>query len=156
MKLAPLLLVLSAALASAHATAQTTSQLSALKGKLKPGLYSQRMEMDMGSVPGMPPGMGKQSFTMENCVTDADIEKGDLGRRDKNAPDCQVSDFKGTANSASYRMTCKGEMSMTADVAIAFQGDSYRMNMKSTMDMGGQKMSSTMAIDAKYLGACKK
>lgn len=156
MNLTPWILGATIALVAAPATAQTTSQLSALKGKMKPGLYSQRMEMDMGSIPGMPAGMGKQSFSMENCVTDADIEKGELGRKDKNAPDCQVSDVKVTASSANYRMVCKGEMSMTADVAIAFQGDNYRMNMKSTMDMGGQKMNSTMTVDGKYLGPCKK
>ena len=145
-------------LIASHAAAQTASQLSALKGKMKPGLYAQRMEMDMGSVPGMPPGMGKQSFTLQNCLTDDDIEKGELGRKDKDkdAPDCKVSDFKVSATSAAYRMVCKGETPMTADVVIAFVSDGFRMNMKSTMDMGGQKMTSSMAIDAKYLGPCKK
>ena len=146
------------ALFACHAAAQTASQLSALKGKMKPGLYAQRVEMDMGSVPGMPPGMGKQSFNMQNCLTDDDIEKGELARkdRDKDAPDCKVSDFKVSAGSASYRMVCKGEMSMAADVAIAFLGDGFRMNMKSTMDLGGQKTTSSMAVDAKYLGPCKR
>ena len=156
MKISPPLLGVALALAASPAAAQSTSQLSALKGKLKPGLYSQRMEMDMGSIPGMPAGMGKQSFSMENCVTDADIEKGELGRKDKNAPDCRVSDLKVTASSANYRMVCKGEPAMTADVSIAFQGDNYRMNMKSTMDMDGQKMSTAMTVDGKYLGPCKK
>lgn len=145
-----------ATLALAVVPAQAQPQLGALKGKIKEGRYAQKMEMDMGNVPGMPPGMGKQSFTMENCVSDADIEKGELGRRDKNAPDCQVSGLKVSSNAASYRMVCKGEMPMTADVAIAFQGDSYRMSMKSTMDMGGQKMTSNMTVDAKYVGPCKK
>lgn len=156
MKLAVRWVGIALALIAFHAAAQTASQLSALKGKMKPGLYAQRMEMDMGSVPGMPPGMGKQSFTTQSCLTDDDIEKGELGRKDKDAPDCKVSDFKVSAGSATYRMVCKGEMAMTADVSIAFQGDGYRMNMKSTMDMGGQKMTSSMAIDAKYLGPCKK
>lgn len=145
-----------AALALTLTPAHGQSQLGALKGKIKEGRYAQKMEMDMGSVPGMPPGMGKQSFTMENCVSDADIEKGELGRRDKNAPDCQIRDLKVSGSSASYRMVCKGETNMTSDVAIAFAGDSYRMTMKSAMDMGGQKMTSNMTVDAKYLGPCKK
>ena len=151
-----LILLASLALAIAPAHAQSTAQLSALKGKVKEGRYSQKMEMDMGNIPGMPAGMAKKSFTIENCVSDSDIEKGDLGRREKGAPDCQVRDVKVTASDASYKMVCKGEQNMTRDVAIAFAGDSYRMTMKSTMDMGGQKITSNMAVDAKYLGPCKK
>lgn len=150
------ILLASFALAIAPAHAQSTAQLNALKGKIKEGRYSQKMDMEMGGIPGMPAGMGKQSFTIENCVSDSDIEKGDLGRREKGAPDCQVRDVKVTASSASYKMACKGEQDMTMDVAIAFAGDSYRMTMKSTMDIGGQKMTSNMTVDAKYLGPCKK
>lgn len=148
----PLLL----ALAITPALAQSSSQLSALKGKIKEGRYSQKMEMDMGNIPGMPAGMAKKTFTIENCVSDSDIEKGELGRSEKGAPDCQMRDVKVTASNASYKMVCKGEQNITMDVAIAFAGDSYRMTMKSTMDMEGQKITSNMAVDAKYLGPCKK
>lgn len=154
----PLLTALSLllTLAAGPALAQSGSQLGALKGKIKEGRYSQKMEMDMGNIPGMPAGMAKKTYTIENCVSDADIEKGELGRRDKNAPDCQVRDVKVSSANASYRMVCKGDPDMTMDVAIAFAGDSYRMTMKSVMDMGGQKVTSNMAVDAKYLGPCKK
>lgn len=151
-----LALLVSLALTIAPAQAQSTAQLTALKGKIKEGRYSQKMEMDMGNIPGMPAGMGKQSFTIDNCVSDSDIEKGELGRRDKGAPDCQMRDVKVTASNASYKMVCTGEQNMTMDVAIAFAGDSYRMTMKTLMDMGGQKITSNMTVDAKYLGPCKK
>lgn len=150
----PFLLTL--AVAAAPGLAQSSSQLGAMKGKIKEGRYSQTMEMDMGNIPGMPAGMAKKTFTIENCVSDADIEKGELGRREKGAPDCQVRDVKVSSSHASYKMVCKGEQNMTMDVAIAFAGDSYRMTMKSTMDMDGQKIASNMTVDAKYLGPCKK
>ena len=55
------------------------AQFEAFKDKVKPGLYEYKMDMDMGQVPGMPPGMGKQSHTMKRCVTQEDVDKGSMG-----------------------------------------------------------------------------
>ena len=35
------------------------------KGKMKDGMYEYKMEMDMGAMPGMPAGMGKQNMTFK-------------------------------------------------------------------------------------------
>ena len=143
--------------AFAAATAFAQDPLAALKGKMKAGLYAYKMEMDMGQMPGMPPGMGKQTMNMQHCVTPQDIEKGELGKgKDaKDRQDCQISDFKMSGNTASYRMTCKGDAAMTADNTITFVPDGYRMNMKMAMNHGGQTMNMNQAVDAKYLGPCK-
>ena len=145
---------------AAHAA---DNPFAAFKGKVKPGLYEYRMDMDMGAVPGMPPGMGKQSHTMQHCVTQEDVEKGDMGAKDRNgrgmSDNCKVQDMKVSGNTATYRMVCKGGPDMTADNKIVFHGDGYTMDM--TMDMqgrgpnaGGGPMHMKQHIESKYIGPC--
>jgi hypothetical protein len=149
-------ILLVAALAATAAVAQ--SPMNAMKGKMKDGLYSYKMEMDMGQMPGMPAGMGKQTMNFQHCITPQDIEKGELGkgREDRKPANCEMKDFKMSGNTASYKMVCKGETSMTADNTITFVPDGYKMVMKMAMDQGGQKMNMTQNMEAKYLGPCKK
>lgn len=149
-------LLLAVTLAATTAAAQTS--MGALKGKMKDGLYAYKMEMDMGQIPGAPPGMGKQTMNFQHCVTPQDIEKGELGkgREDRKPANCEMKDFKMSGNTASYKMVCKGETAMTADNTITFVPDGYRMVMKMAMDQGGQKMNMTQNMEAKYLGPCKK
>jgi hypothetical protein len=126
----------------------------AFKGKMKPGLYEVRMEMEM---PGMPQGMGKQQMTMQNCVTAEDLEGGKLGRSEQQKMEqCEVKNFKMSGNTASYTTVCKGDMQMTADTTVTFAGDGYRMDMKMSMNQGGQVMKMNQKMDGRYLGACKK
>jgi hypothetical protein len=144
-----------ALLATPAALAQ--SPADAMKGKMKPGMYSYKMEMDMGQVPGAPPGMGKQTMNMQHCLTDKDIADGQVGRgRDQGPKNCEMKDFKMSGSTATYKMVCKGEFEMVADNTINFVPDGFRMNMKMQMDRGGQKMNMTQNMEAKYLGACTK
>lgn len=150
-------ILLAAALAATAAHAQ--SPMSAMKGKMKDGLYAYKMEMDMGQVPGMPAGMGKQTMAFEHCVTPQDIEKGNLGKgkEERNPGNCEIKDFKMSGNTATYKMVCKDrDMAMTADNTITFVPDGYRMAMKMAMDQGGQKMNMTQNMEARYKGPCKK
>ena len=74
------------------------------KGKMKPGLYEMKMEMDMSGMQGMPPGMGKQSHTMQHCVTEQDLEKGAFNRgRDGKSPNesCDVKNMNVSGNTPS-------------------------------------------------------
>jgi hypothetical protein len=133
---------------------------SQFKGKMKPGLYEHKMEMDMSGMKGMPPGMGnmgKQAFTTQRCLTQEDIDKGQMGRggRDGKAPEnCEVSNFKMSGNTATYTMACT-KPKMSADNTITFTGDGYKMDMKMAMDQGGQMMNMSQHLESKYLGACK-
>jgi hypothetical protein len=148
------ILALAAALAVAPALAQ--GDMKAFTSKLKPGLYEYTMEVDMGQMPGAPKGMGKQAMTMQHCLTPKDIEAGELNRKDPNSKvDCKVSDMKVSGNTANYKVVCKGEMSMTADNAVTFVPDGYRMQSKMAMTQGGQTMNMVHNSQAKYLGACK-
>jgi hypothetical protein len=131
--------------------------MEAMSGKMKEGMYSYKMEMDMGQVPGMPQGMGKQNMAFQHCVTKKDIERGQLGKgRDEKKPqNCEIKDFKMSGSTASYRMVCTGDPAMTADNTITFVSDGFRMNMKMAMDQGGRRMNMTQNMEAKYLGPCK-
>ena len=139
------------------------AQFEQFKGKMKEGLYEYKMDMDMGQVPGMPPGMGKQSHTMQHCVTAQDIEKGTMGKggQGKMPENCEVKDFKMNGNTATYRTVCKGSkdgkgppMDMTADNKITFRDNGYTMDMKMAMDQGGHMMNMNQHMEGKYLGPC--
>ena len=142
--------VLIAACAAACCAFPALAQMDAMKGKMKEGNYEVKMEMEM---PGMPQGMGKQAMTFQNCVSNKDIEAGQVGKADpKMAKDCEMKDFKMSGNTASYKMVCKGANPMTADTTINFRNDGYTMVMNTAMQ--GMTMKQTM--DARYLGPCKK
>lgn len=125
-----------------------------MKGKMKEGLYEVKLDMEM---PGMPAGMGKQSMTMQNCVTAKDLESGRIGQRPDEKPgDCEVKDFKMSGNTATYKTVCKGQTQMTADTSMTFRGDGYTMNTKVAMNQGGQVMNMTQKMEGRYIGPCKK
>lgn len=148
-------LAVAIAAAAALATAAgAASPFEQFKGKMKEGLYETKMDME---IPGMPSGMGKQSMTVQNCVSDKDIEQGQMGKgKDKNMPDCEVKNFRMSGNTATYTTVCKGEMEMTADNRITFRDDGYSMEMKTAMKQGGQVMNMSQRMEGRYLGPCKK
>ncbi|HUL95393.1 MAG TPA: DUF3617 family protein [Usitatibacter sp.] len=126
------------------------------KGRMKAGMYEYKMTMNMGAVPGMPPGMGMRDVTFSHCVTDKDIENGRMGRggRDGKMPEtCKITNFTTSGNSASYTMTCT-DPQMTADNKVTFGGDAFHMDMKMSMVQNGHPMNMEQHMDAKYLGAC--
>jgi len=126
------------------------------KGKMKEGLYEYKMEMDMGQVAGMPPGMGKQNMSFQHCVTQQDIERGEMGKRDnKRSEKCEIKNFNMSGNTATYTMVCK-EPDMTADNRITFASDGFKMDMKMAMNQRGQMMNMNQHMEGKYLGPCKK
>ena len=144
------------------------AQFEQFKGKMKEGMYEYKMDMDMGQVPGMPPGMSKQSRTFQHCVTAEEIERGKMGKsgNERMPENCEIKDFKMSGNTASYRMACKGTgadgrnakgppMDMTADNVITFRDGGYSMDMKMAMDQGGRPMNMTQHMEGRYLGPCK-
>ena len=151
------LLALACAATLATAAWAQSNPFSAFKGKMKEGMYEYKMEMDMGQMPGMPPGMGKQNMTMQHCITAEDIEKGGLNKgRDGQMPkNCEIQNFKMSGSTASYTMACTGENKMTADSVITFQPNGYDMDMKMKMDRGGQVMTMNQKAQARLLGPCQ-
>lgn len=134
------------------------------KGRMKPGEYEYTVSMEMGKMPGMPEGMQGMKMpgtTFKHCVTQKDIEQGDKkmlgqrGRGDKGAPECEVKDVKQSGNSASFKMSCKGEMQMEMDTTMTFTDNGYTMASKMTGNRGGQPMNMNQKIEVRHLGPCK-
>jgi hypothetical protein len=151
--------VLTAALAAAFCCpAAWAGPFDAFKGKVKPGMYEYKMDMDMSQMPGMPPGMGKQSHTFQHCVTADDISKGEMGRSDRpNAQkNCEFKNMQISGNTATYTMVCSAPREMTADNKITFTGDGYNMDMKMAMNQGGHPVNMAQHMEARYLGPCSK
>lgn len=142
-----------AAACVALCTAALANPFGEFKGKMKPGLYETKMQMQ---IPGMPAGMGNREMTFQNCVSQQDIDKGALGRKDDNMPgNCEVKNFKISGNTASYTMACAGEQAMTADNVVTFRDGGYTMDMKMSMKQGGQVMNMNQRMEGRYVGACK-
>jgi len=147
-----------AVLAAAFCSAAWAGPFDAFKGKMKPGMYEYKMDMDMGQMPGMPPGMGKQSHTFQHCVTNEDIERGEMNRQEgRNAPkNCEIKNMQVSGNTATYQMVCSQPHEMTADNKVTFRSDGYQMDMKMAMNQGGRPMNMTQHMEAHYLGPCSK
>lgn len=121
------------------------------KGKMKAGLYEYKMDME---IPGVPAQFGKQSMTMQHCVTEKDIEGGDW-QKNKQQSKCDFTDVKMSGNTATYKMVCKGESQMTADTRMSFRDNGFVSDTRMTMNHGGQVMTSNQHMEGRYLGACK-
>jgi len=153
-------ITLAAAVSCALATTLALAgPFDAFKGKMKEGLYETKVEMDMGQIPGAPPGMGKQTHTHQHCVTAADIEKGGTmgkGRDGKGLNEsCEVKNMNVSGNTATYTMTCT-KPKMTADNKITFNSAGYVMDMNMSMDQGGKPMNMTQHMESKLIGPCTK
>jgi len=146
--------VIAAALAACCGTAIAAGPFDQFKGKMKEGQYEYKMDMEM---PGMPGGMGKHSQTVQRCVTAKDLEEGNFARGPQHKQDCEFQDVKFSGNTGSYKMVCKGQNPMTADVKMAFRDNGFTSDMKMSMAQGpgGQPMTMNQHMEGKYLGACK-
>ena len=121
----------------------------AQQSPMREGNWEVVMKMSM---PGM--SMDLPPMKQTQCITAAMIKdpqsslpKGPSGN------DCKVSDYKFSANTASYTMTCTKPNPMTAMGEMKYTGtDAYTGTI--TVDSGGQKM--LMAYDAKRVGDCPK
>jgi len=151
-----LAVTLAAAAGFAASAIAADNPFSAFKGKIKPGLYDYKGEMDMGQMPGMPAGMPtKHPLNMQHCITAEQIERGGWDNpKDKEKSGCEIKNFKMSGNSATYQMECK-QPQMTADNSVTFVPDGFRMDMKMNSMHGGQPMKMTQRLEGKYLGPCK-
>ena len=138
-----------AAIAACFTGAAFAASPDALKGKIKPGLYEYKMEMR--GIPGMPPGMG--NHTMQHCVTQEDVERGEVGRKDSKS-ECDMKDLNVSGNTATMRMECKNGTQMHGK--MTFRSDGYTMDNEMEMPArkGGEAMHMQQHLDARYLGPC--
>jgi Protein of unknown function (DUF3617) len=137
---------------SLAATAQQPAPAPSFKGKVKPGLYEQKIDVDMGNMPGVPAAQKKQSTTRQQCVTDAEVDK----LAEESNPACKTTDFRMTATGASFKVTCTGNPSMTSTVTMAFTATGYVTESKATMKPPGASEAVTVSqrSASKFLGPC--
>lgn len=115
---------------------------------MKPGLWEVTMSMEMS---GMPQSM--PATTVKHCYRPEEVK--DLRKTlPKQQGDCQVSDWKQTGNTASWKMSCSGQMPMTMTGNMTYDGDRYGGVIRATLNHGGQTMNMTQKIDARRLGDC--
>ena len=124
----------------------------AAQPNIKEGLWEITMTMEMA---GMPSGRPPQ--TVQHCVTPKDAQDpAAMSRSMDKDSQCVMSDYKLQGNTASWKMTCKGERAMTGTVTATYSGNSYTMTTKMAMVQSGQTMNMTTTQTGKYLGPCKK
>lgn len=120
--------------------------------QIKDGLWEVTTTMDMGGMPG-----GRPPQTIQHCVTPQDAKDPvGMGRNMDKSGQCQVTDHKVTGNTASWKLTCKGEGAMSGTGTATYGGTTYSMTSKTTMTHGGQTMNMTVTQTGKYLGPCKQ
>lgn len=115
---------------------------------MREGNWEWTVKMNVPGMDGAPPMKQTQCITaaMLKDPTSA-IPKGPGG------DGCKMTDYKLTANIATYKMACTQPMPMTATGEIKYSGsDAYIGTL--TVDMGGQSM--VLTYDGKRIGECAK
>jgi hypothetical protein len=101
------------------------------------------------------PGMGEAPpMKQTQCVTAAMLKDPNSALPKGPAGDCKVTDYKFTADTATYKLTCTQPAAITAVGEMKYAGsDSYTGTL--TMDMGsGQKLA--LSMEGKRIGDCLK
>jgi hypothetical protein len=123
----------------------------AAQPNIKDGLWEITTKMEMAGMPG-----GAPPQTMQHCVTPKDLQDpAAMNRNPDKSHRCEVTDYKLQGNTASWKMTCKGD-AMTSTGTATYSGTAYTTTTKTAMVRGGQTMNMTMEQAGKYLGPCKK
>jgi hypothetical protein len=120
--------------------------LAQTQSPMRPGSWQVTIKMNMPGMGEMPP------MTQTQCVT-PEMVKDPAGAVPKGpgGSDCKMSEYKLTASTATYKMTCTKPTDMTMLGEMKYNGtDAYTGTM--TMESNGQKM--TMNVDAKRTGEC--
>lgn len=117
---------------------------------MKPGLWEVTTSMEM---PGMPQAMPPAK--MQHCYRPDEVKDLRKTLPEQQKANCKTSDWKQSGNTATWKMSCGGEMPMTMTGSMTYDGDRYGGVIKATMDHGGQKMNMTQKIDARRIGDCK-
>lgn len=138
-----------AALVTNGAQAQAPDTRNLMKGKIKPGLYEEKITLERIGL-GLPPDQVKTTETKTECVTAEDIESGEFRMDDS----CVIKSVQRTSTGAQITASCKAG-GMT-EISLAAHAGGYRVDMKSTgKGPDGKPFAVVMRSESKYVGACK-
>jgi len=107
-------------------------------------------------------GKASQPEQSTDCVTLEDARdpvKALTSMQNDTGGKCQVFDVAQHDNMVSFVMKCDDPGSASIDMQATFTFENsrhYTGSITSVMRMGPQKMVSNMAVDAKWIGTCKK
>lgn len=135
MRLASMIVVVLAAATPLSAHAQKS---------MSPGQYEYNVKME---IPGMP--FPLPPVTAQNCLTQADIDKGNQYQNQNQDEECQVKNLKQSPGKASMDFVCKDGTTGRGDYTFTDTG----MTGKTVMTKDGTPM--TMNMTAKRIGDCK-
>lgn len=123
--------------------------LTACAAGLTPGMYEYTVKMNM---PGMPAGMGAQTF--QRCLTAQDVAGSNAysTARDKNN-DCKIKDLRESGSQISYSMSCTKPQKMEATTKGTVTATSLSMDTTMSMPDHGTMKQTTAA---KRVGDCKQ
>jgi hypothetical protein len=114
---------------------------------MREGNWELSMKINLPGMEGAPPVKQTQ------CLTAAMLKDPASAMPSGPGADCKVSDYKQTANVATYKVACSQPVALNATGEMRYSGtDAYTGTI--TIDMGGQNM--VVAIDAKRIGDCAK
>lgn len=121
--------------------------------QMKEGLWEITVTMDM---PGMPKNVPPQK--VQQCITRKDLENPQSMARSPDAAGnpCETTDYRLQGNTATWKMSCRGENAMTGTGSMTFTETSYRGTSRMTVTRGGETMNMTMSYAGRYIGPCPK
>jgi hypothetical protein len=103
------------------------------------------------NIPGMPEA---PAMKQTQCVTAAMLKDPSSAIPKGPAADCKVTDYKFTADTATYKLACTQPAAITAVGQMKYAGpDSYTGTL--TMDMGGGPQL-VLSMEGKRIGDCPK
>jgi hypothetical protein len=117
---------------------------------IKEGLWEITVRMEIQGMPSMPPQ------TMQQCITQKDIsDPRMMAPRDSKDSQCEVTEHKMQANSATWTMVCRGEHAMSGSGSFTFSGTSYTGTSRMSMKQGGDTINMTVNYSGKHIGPCR-
>lgn len=121
--------------------------------QMKEGLWEITATMDL---PGMPKNVPPQK--VQQCITRKDLENPQNMARGPETPGsrCETTDYRLQGNTATWKVSCKGENAMTGTGSMTFTETSYNGTSRMTVTRGGETMNLTMSYTGRYIGPCPK
>ena len=123
--------------------------------EIEPGQWESSATSDVDGKPSQPE-------LSTDCVTAEDARdpvKALTGMQNDSRAKCKVGEVKQAGNVVSFAMTCGDESLGSIRMAASFTFENarhYTGRLQTVMSVSGQLMTSNMAVDAKWIGACKK
>lgn len=123
--------------------------------EIEPGQWESIETSDVGGHPGKP----ERSSECVSAEDARDPVKALAGMQENAGGKCHMFDVKQNGNIVSFVMKCGDPREGSIDMSATFTFENarhYTGSIKSVMAIMGKTMTSTMTVDARRIGACRK